>query len=572
MSRLNWIQLFCACALGYFLFSSNSNGRATVANSGNTGAPGENTCGQCHNGGSYNASVAIQVFPNGGTIPTTQFVSGNTYTVKVTVSNSMGNPFGYGFQFTALTDADSAPLSGYSSLASNVKQKTITVQNAFNGRTYLEHNGVTSNNVFQFNWTAPANLNEAVTFFASGNVVNGSGSTAGDATANTSLTLYPALQVSNDIVQPACSNNGIGNITLTISGGQPPYNVVWQDGSTGNSFQGGPGSYSAVVTDFAGNSATLPAVLNTYTPLIIESISTDVSCFGLCNGSINLNFISGTGPYLIQWSDGSVGGNNLPNLCAGIYTAEVTDANGCVFVVQDTIFEPAPFTNTPDVQNVSCYGYLDGWIFHNIQGGTEPYTYSWNYDPLNFESSAIYLYAGDYSTTVTDANGCQYQETITVNQPDTLSYSVELFIEGGLGVGEVQMTTYGGTPPYSWNWVHGDTNEDTFIPEVFTSYCIISDANGCAIQTDNFTTLTSVNELETNLHIFPQPARDHFTISQSANFDEARIFTATGQEVKRWNKSQLKRELSVEELPSGMYILQLKRGQTILNRNLLIEH
>ncbi len=572
MSRLNWIQLFCACALGYFLFSSNSNGRATVANSGNTGAPGENTCGQCHNGGSYNASVAIQVFPNGGTIPTTQFVSGNTYTVKVTVSNSMGNPFGYGFQFTALTDADSAPLSGYSSLASNVKQKTITVQNAFNGRTYLEHNGVTSNNVFQFNWTAPANLNEAVTFFASGNVVNGSGSTAGDATANTSLTLYPALQVSNDIVQPACSNNGIGTITLAISGGQPPYNVVWQDGSTGNSFQGGPGSYSAVVTDFAGNSATLPAVLNTYTPLIIESISTDVSCFGLCNGSINLNFISGTGPYLIQWSDGSVGGNNLPNLCAGIYTAEVTDANGCVFVVQDTIFEPAPFTNTPDVQNVSCYGYLDGWIFHNIQGGTEPYTYSWNYDPLNFESSAIYLYAGDYSTTVTDANGCQYQETITVNQPDTLSYSVELFIEGGLGVGEVQMTTYGGTPPYSWNWVHGDTNEDTFIPEVFTSYCIISDANGCAIQTDNFTTLTSVNELETNLHIFPQPARDHFTISQSANFDEARIFTATGQEVKRWNKSQLKRELSVEELPSGMYILQLKRGQTILNRNLLIEH
>jgi hypothetical protein len=572
MNRLRWIQILFVCAIGYFIFASNSNGRATVANSGNTGAPGENTCGQCHNGGNYNASVAIQVFPNGGTVPTTQFVSGNTYTVKVTVSNSMGNPFGYGFQFTALTDADSSPISGYSSLASNVKQKTITVQNAFNGRTYLEHNGVTSNNVFQFNWTAPQTLNEAVTFFASGNVVNGTGSTGGDATANTSLTLYPALQVSNDIVQPACDNNGIGSITLTISGGQPPYNVVWQDGSTGSSFQGGPGSYSAVVSDIAGNSVTLPAVLNSYTPLVIESTSTDVSCFGLCDGSISLNFISGTAPYQILWSDGSVGGNNLPNLCAGIYIAEVTDANGCVFLVQDTIFEPAPFTNTPDIQDVSCYGDLGGWIFHNLQGGTAPYTYSWNYDPLNFESSAIYLYAGDYTTIITDANGCQYQETITINQPDTLSYSVELFIEGGLGVGEVQMTTYGGTPPYSWNWAHGDTNEDTFIPEIFTSYCIISDANGCAIQTDNFTTLTSVNELEANIHIFPQPAREHFTISQSANFDEARIFTSTGQEVKSWNKSQLKRELSIEELPSGMYILQLKKGQTILNRNLLIEH
>lgn len=572
MNRLRWIQILFVCAIGYFIFAANSNGRATVANTGNTGAPGENTCGQCHNGGNYNASVAIQVFPTGGTVPTTQFVSGNTYTVKVTVSNSIGSPFGYAFQFTALTDADSSPISGYSSLASNVKQKTITVQNAFNGRTYLEHNGVTSNNLFQFNWTAPNNLNEPVTFFASGNVVNGTGSTAGDATANTSLTLHPALQVSNDIVQPSCANNGIGTITLIISGGQAPYNVVWQDGSTGTSIQGGPGSYSAVVTDIAGNSATLPAVLNTYTQLIIESTSTDVSCFGLCDGSINLNFISGTAPYLIQWSDGSVGGNNLSNLCAGIYTAEVTDANGCSFLVTDTIFEPAEITNTPTVEDVACNGNLGGSIFHNVQGGTEPYSYSWDYDPFNEESIAIYLYAGSYSSTITDANGCEYLVNVNVNEPDTLSYTVELFVEGGLGVGEVQMTTYGGTPPYSWNWVHGDTNEDTFIPEVSTSYCIIGDANGCAIQTENFTTLTSVNELETLIKIFPQPARDHFTISQSSNFDEARIFTSTGQEVKRWNKSQLKRELSIEELPSGMYILQLKKGQTILNRNLLIEH
>jgi hypothetical protein len=572
MNRLRWIQLLFVCAIGYFIFAGNSNGRATVSNSGNTGAPGENTCGQCHSGGNYNASVTVQMFAQGATVPTTQFFPGTTYTVKVTVNNAMGSPFGYGFQFTALTAAENSPLSGYSSFASNVKQKTITVQNAFTGRTYLEHNGVTSNNVFQFNWTAPQTLNEAVTFYASGNVVNGTGSTSGDATNSTSLTIYPALQVSSNVEQPSCSNNGIGSISLNISGGEAPYDVVWQNSATGNFIIGGPGNYVATVTDNAGNTTSLLVELLTYTPLQIESTTTNVSCNGLCDGSINLNFISGTAPYLIQWSDGSVGGNNLPNLCAGIYTAEVTDANGCVFVVQDTIFEPAPFTNSPDVQDVSCYGYLDGWIFHNIQGGTAPYSYSWNYDPLNFESSAIYLYAGDYSTVITDANGCQYQETITVNQPDTLSYSVELFIEGGLGVGEVQMTTYGGTPPYSWNWVHGDTNEDTFIPEVFTSYCIISDANGCAIQTDDFTTLTSVNELELSVTIFPQPAREHFTISAAANFDEARIFTATGQEVKRWNKSQLKRELSVEDLPSGMYILQLKKGQTILNRNLLIEH
>jgi hypothetical protein len=572
MNRLRWIQLLFVCAIGYFIFAGNSNGRATVSNSGNTGAPGENTCGQCHSGGNYNASVTVQMFAQGSTVPTTQFFPGTTYTVKVTVNNAMGSPGGYAFQLTALTSAENLPISGYSNLASNVKQKTITIQNAFTGRTYLEHNGVTLNNVFQFSWTAPQNLNEAVTFYASGNVVNGTGSTSGDATNTTSLIVFPSLQVSSNVEQPSCSNNGIGSISLNISGGQPPYNVVWQNGTNGTSISGGPGQYLATITDDAGNTTTLPIELFNFTSLQIESTTTNVSCNGLCDGSINLNFISGTGPYLIQWSNGATGGNSLNGLCAGVYTAQITDANACVFVVQDTITEPTPITNAPDVLDVACNGDLGGWIFHNIQGGTAPYTYSWDYDPLNFESSAIYLYAGDYSTNVTDANGCQYQETLTVNQPDTLSYSVELFIEGGLGVGEVQMTTYGGTPPYSWNWLHGDTNEDTFIPEVSTSYCIIGDANGCAIQTDNFTTLTSVNELEMSFTIFPQPAREHFTISQTTNFDEARIFNATGQEVKRWNKSQLKRELSVEELPSGMYIIQLKKGQTILNRNLLIEH
>ena len=572
MNRLRWIQILFVCAIGYFIFGANSNGRATVANSGNTGAPGENTCGQCHSGGNYNASVTVQMFAQGATVSTTQFFPGNTYTVKVTVNNAMGNPFGYGFQFTALTDADSSPISGFSSLASNVKQKTITVVNAFTGRTYLEHNGVTSNNLFQFSWTAPANLNEPVTFFASGNVVNGSGSTAGDATANTSLTLYPAVQVSNDIVQPACTNNGIGTITLTISGGQAPYTVVWQDGSTGTSIQGGPGSYSALVTDFAGNSATLPAVLNTFTPLTIESTSTDVSCFGLCDGSINLNIISGTGPYIIYWSDGSVGGNNLSNICAGIYTADVYDSNGCSFLVTDTIFEPTAITNAPDIQNVSCAGNLDGWIFNNPQGGTAPYTYTWSHDLFLTESSAIYLLAGNYTSTITDFNGCEFSETITIEEPDSLDYSVELFVEGGLGVGEVQMTTTGGTPPYQWNWLHGDTNEDTGIPELTTSYCIITDVNGCAIQTENFTTLTSVEDYDFQFELFPQPANETLNVSTTQTFERLDILNSTGERIFTMSNPQRMQQINVSEWSAGSYILQLTQGNSRVNRLFLVKH
>ena len=572
MNRLRWIQILFVCAIGYFIFAANSNGRATAANAGNTGAPGENTCGQCHNGGNYNASVTVQMFAQGATVPTTQFFPGNTYTVKVTVNNAMGNPFGYGFQFTALTAAENSPLSGYSSLASNVKQKTITVQNAFNGRTYLEHNGVTSNNVFQFNWTAPQTLNEVVTFYASGNVVNGTGSTSGDATNSTSLTIYPALQVSSNVEQPSCSNNGIGSISLNISGGEAPYDVVWQNSATGNLIIGGPGNYVATVTDNVGNTTSLLVELLTYTPLQIESTSTNVSCNGLCDGSISFDVVSGTLPILVQWSNGAVGGNTLNNLCAGIYTAEVTDANGCSFVVQDTIFEPAAITNSPTVEDVACNGNLGGSIFHNAQGGTEPYTYSWDYDPFNTENIAIYLYAGDYSTVITDANGCQYQESVTVNQPDTLSYTVELFLEGGLSVGEVQMTTYGGTQPYQWNWLHGDTNEDTTIPVLSTSYCIITDVNGCSIQTENFTTLTSVENYDFQFELFPLPAIETLNVSTTQTFERLDILNSTGERIYTISNPQRMQQINVSEWSAGSYILQLTKGNTRVNRLFLVKH
>jgi hypothetical protein len=484
----------------------------------------------------------------------------------------MGNPFGYAFQFTALTAAENSPISGYTGLASNVKQKTITIQNAFTGRTYLEHNGVTSNNVFQFNWTAPQNLNEAVTFYASGNVVNGSGSTAGDATNSTALTIYPALQVSNNVEQPSCTNNGIGTISLNISGGEAPYTVVWQNGSTGELINGGPGNYLATVTDNVGNTATLPVELFNYTPLQIESTATDVSCFGLCDGSISLNIISGTAPYQILWSDGSVGGNNLSNMCAGIYTAEITDASGCTFLVIDTIFEPSAITNTPDIQNVSCAGNLDGWIFNNPQGGTPPYSFAWSHDVFLTENSAIYLYAGDYTTTISDANGCEFSEVINVSEPDSIDYSVELFVEGGLGVGEVQMTTVGGTPPYQWNWLHGDTNEDTAIPELSTSYCIITDANGCSLQTESFTTLTWVEDFKITFELFPQPAFESLNISSTQSFDKLEILKTTGERILMLNNPQRMQKVSVSEWSNGNYILRLTKGTHSVSRLFLVKH
>ena len=104
---------------------------------------------------------------------------GALYDVKVTVTAGAGTPAGYGFEFTGLTTPGNVPISGYTNLATNVKQKTLTT-GTWSGRTFTEHNGVTSNNVFAFSWTAPAVGTGNIKFYASGNAVNGDGTDRGD--------------------------------------------------------------------------------------------------------------------------------------------------------------------------------------------------------------------------------------------------------------------------------------------------------------------------------------------------------------------------------------------------------
>ena len=89
-----------------FVFSSNSGGRASSAGAGNTSAPGETgTCASCHSGGSFGASLSVQVFNAGTTTPVTNYMPGTTYDLKVTVTNSSGSPAGYAFQMVALKNS-----------------------------------------------------------------------------------------------------------------------------------------------------------------------------------------------------------------------------------------------------------------------------------------------------------------------------------------------------------------------------------------------------------------------------------------------------------------------------------
>ena len=164
---------------------SNSNGRATQANEGNTGAPGDNapggrTCINCHGTG-LDLQNTIQVKDLNGDIVNT-YTPGETYTVSVTlVSNS--NPVEYGFQLVGELDDESA-VNGFSNPSSNTKLVTLG-----NGRQYAEHDGPSSTSAFEVEWTAPIDEVGNINFYSGGIGTNDNGMSSGDGAALAQLTI-----------------------------------------------------------------------------------------------------------------------------------------------------------------------------------------------------------------------------------------------------------------------------------------------------------------------------------------------------------------------------------------------
>ena len=77
----------------------------------------------------------------------------------------------------------------------------------------------------------------------------------------------------------------------------------------------------------------------------------------------------GTPPYNEDWNGAD------PNvLAAGIYTVDVTDANGCLSNATVNITEPMPLVTGCSIVDITCYGDDDGSVTVFPSGGT---TTSW---------------------------------------------------------------------------------------------------------------------------------------------------------------------------------------------------
>ncbi|MBK7409595.1 MAG: hypothetical protein IPL49_04225 [Saprospirales bacterium] len=207
---MNWKMIYTSAflLLSGFLLINNSNGRATVANEGNTGAPGDvaidgRTCQNCHNSASIQVTLDIDVTDLDEN-PVSTYIPNNTYLVHVTVNPVVGTPSRYGFQLVSEIDSNNESTKSFSNPSSNAK-----LVNTSNGRQYAEHKVPSDTNVFIVQWTAPELGTGDVTFYSGGNGVNFNEESSGDGAAVASFTL--AEEAGAWVVEPA------NQVTLAVA-------------------------------------------------------------------------------------------------------------------------------------------------------------------------------------------------------------------------------------------------------------------------------------------------------------------------------------------------------------------
>jgi gliding motility-associated-like protein len=321
-------------------------------------------------------------------------------------------------------------------------------------------------------------------------ILTSSGTGPGCANSKDTLRIF----ISDSIVVSLAANpvlcyNGTTNITSNVSGGVSPYNYSWSNGNSGTSINGSAGAYYLQITDSYGCQSIGNIGISQPDPLGLNM--TSLPDYGACNGSASATGFGGTTPYSFEWSNGTTT-PSASNLCTGIDTLTITDANGCT--ISQSVVIPIPpcsafSVNIDSLNQVSCFGGNDGAIFTSTSGGSGNISYQWTTIPPQNSSAATLLATGYYSVTATDENGCVDIVGTTVLQPTAITNSITHLDVSSIGGNDGSATANpsGGTPGYTFSWNPSGQTTQTAVGLTAASggsvYQVqITDANLCSIQ------------------------------------------------------------------------------------------
>lgn len=213
-------------------------------------------------------------------------------------------------------------------------------------------------------------------------------------------------------------NASIGNTNVGVWTGPPGY--VFADPYDPQTSVTAPGSGTAMFywTEDNGACFLQDSLTIVFTePLAATITVTDAICLYNCDGTATVSTTGGNGAFTYGWSN-SIANDTLfaEEICAGSYSVNVTDVNGCTTTASFTVTEPALL----EIDGVSfveptCFAGCDGSITINDAQAVE-----YSFDGGNSFSSSPTLTnvcSGNYDLQIRNALGCLGTDTVFVSQP-----------------------------------------------------------------------------------------------------------------------------------------------------------
>ncbi|MBU2913279.1 OmpA family protein [Reichenbachiella agariperforans] len=279
-----------------------------------------------------------------------------------------------------------------------------------------------------------------------------------------------------------CNGENRGEIDIEVKGGVEPYKYHWGNGMISQDIiDVQAGDYSVTIMDANRCQLELSASITQPDELIVNIENTvDILCYDDASGSVDITVTGGATPYQFEWSNGAKT-QNISGVKTGDYQVTVTDANGCIKSVKTKLTQPELLVvREGEVKNIDCFGNNTGQINLNISGGELPYKYLWNTGDST--QNIANLKAGDYSVTITDANGCQVKYAKELTSPTKLISSLSGTVDNlcfGESNGEINIDVSGGETPYKYRWSTGATSQDVTDLKAGEYKVEIIDSNGC---------------------------------------------------------------------------------------------
>ncbi|MFN6015816.1 MAG: SprB repeat-containing protein, partial [Flavobacteriales bacterium] len=277
----------------------------------------------------------------------------------------------------------------------------------------------------------------------------------------------------SDTYLPAGSYTASGNFSALVGS---PMNGTWRVFVT-DQFGLDNGYIFNWYISLVGDMPDTTVVLTQPTEITVSGLASNATC-GSSNGSVNVSVLNGVAPVTYSWSNGAVT-EDLNGVPAGQYTLTATDANGCAVSETFLVNNIGTLSITSTITPATCFGGSNGSIAITATGGATPYAFSWSNGSLVEDQTA--LSAGSYTVTVTDNNGCQLSQPMSVGQfaeiiPTLANSSDEICNTTN---GFIDISVSGGNGSYGYAWSNGTTVQDLSSLNSGTYSVTVTDGLGC---------------------------------------------------------------------------------------------